>query len=285
VVDTDAFAQGPQVKPMALQLLKGLCNRTNRMNFQETVEWERAVQREPDEVDRTAALPPTSSSQVSGKPDFEVIVDQYYRPLYQFAFSLTRSETDACDLAQQTFLTWSAKGDQLRDPSKVRSWLFTTLHRAFLETKRRQTRFPHCELDEFDKDIPDHPPLGDSRLDAFQALEALEQLDEIFRAPVALFYLEDCPYQEIAEVLGIPLGTVKSRIARGISHLQKALSPPPRILEPTAVQPRHNGKHRKPASLRLRKEWLPTADGEAYPRTTSVAPRCSSLFSPPRHEF
>jgi RNA polymerase sigma-70 factor (ECF subfamily) len=58
-------------------------------------------------------------------------------PLYRFAISLTRSEADVCDLAQQTFYKWATKGHQLRDPTKVKSWLFTTLHRGFLESRRR----------------------------------------------------------------------------------------------------------------------------------------------------
>src|SRR5260370_4769621 len=85
---------------------------------------------------------------------FEDVVERYYRALYQFAFSLTRSEADACDLTQHTFYTWSIKGQQLRDVSKVKSWLFTTLHRAFLETRRKETRFPHYELGEAVLDLP-----------------------------------------------------------------------------------------------------------------------------------
>jgi RNA polymerase sigma-70 factor, ECF subfamily len=55
-------------------------------------------------------------------------------------------------------------------------------------------------------------------------LEALAKVDEIYQAPVALFYLEDCPYKEIAEILDIPIGTVKSRMARGIAQLQSILT-------------------------------------------------------------
>jgi RNA polymerase sigma-70 factor (ECF subfamily) len=60
--------------------------------------------------------------------------------------------------------------------------------------------------------------------DAEVVLQALERVDEIFRAPVALFYLEDYRYNEIADILDVPLGTVKSRIARGIAQLQKLLA-------------------------------------------------------------
>src|SRR4029079_8131817 len=79
--------------------------------------------------------------------DFEQIVARHYEPLFKFALSLTRSEADAGDLTQQTFYVWATKGHQLRDGSKVKAWLFTTLHRAFLATRRTHTRFPHHALE------------------------------------------------------------------------------------------------------------------------------------------
>src|SRR5438094_157625 len=90
--------------------------------------------------------------------DFEGLVNRYYAPLYRFALSLTRKETDACDLTQETFYIWANKGHQLQDASKVKSWLFTTLHREFLETQRRQTRFPHFELEEVSHELPNLNP-------------------------------------------------------------------------------------------------------------------------------
>jgi RNA polymerase sigma-70 factor (ECF subfamily) len=156
--------------------------------------------------------------------DFEAIVAQYYEPLYQFAFSLTRAEADACDLTQQTFYVWATKGHQLRDRTKVKTWLFTTLHRAFLETRRRQTRFPHYELSEVPLELPSFSPKMISQLDWAHVLTALGKVDEIYQAPVALFYMEDCSYKEIADILNVPVGTVKSRMARGIAQLQRILS-------------------------------------------------------------
>ena len=98
--------------------------------------------------------------------DFESLVACYYEPLYQFAFSLARDEADACDLTQQTFCIWAAKGHQLRDASKVKTWLFTTLHREFLGTRRRQTRFPHVELEHAAAELPVVSPVTANRLDA-----------------------------------------------------------------------------------------------------------------------
>lgn len=153
--------------------------------------------------------------------DFESLVACYYEPLYQFAFSLARSEADACDLTQQTFYVWATKGHQLRDESKVKTWLFTTLHRLFLETRRKQTRFPHHELSEASVLCLSVMPATTSELDSAHVLKKLAELDEIYQAPVALFYLQDCSYKEIAEILALPIGTVKSRMARGLACLQE----------------------------------------------------------------
>src|SRR5260370_3903003 len=153
--------------------------------------------------------------------DFDSLVSRYYGPLYQFAFSLTRTEADASDLTQQTFYLWATKGHQLRDGSKVKTWLFTTLHRIFLQARRRQTRFPHHSLHEVaPEDLPASSPPSDDHLDSAQVLRALALVDEAYQGAVALFYLEDCSYREIAEILEVAEGTVKSRIARGITQLR-----------------------------------------------------------------
>lgn len=156
--------------------------------------------------------------------DFEGLVARYYEPLYQFAFSLTRAEADACDLTQQTFYVWATKGQQLRDLEKVKTWLFTTLHRQFLESRRRQVRFPHQELEAVEIELPVILPSAISQQDAALVLATLGRVDETFQAPVSLYYLHDHSYQEIAEILELPLGTVKSRISRGIGQLQKMLA-------------------------------------------------------------
>jgi RNA polymerase sigma-70 factor, ECF subfamily len=156
--------------------------------------------------------------------DFESLVARYYEPLYQFAFSLTRDEADACDLVQQAFCIWASKGHQLRDASKVKTWLFTTLHREFLGARRKAKRFPHVDLENAAEELPSVSPATPSRLDTAQMLAALSQLDEIYQAPVALFYLQDCSYNEIAVILEVPLGTVKSRLARGLGRLHQLLT-------------------------------------------------------------
>ena len=152
--------------------------------------------------------------------DFENLVEFYYGPLFRFAMSLAKTESDAADLVQDTFLAWAAKGHQLKDTSKVKAWLFTTLHRRFLESHRRTTRFPQVEVEAVADDLPTVESGLVDLVDAATVVQMLGQVDSQFQAAVALFYLEDYSYNEIASILDVPLGTVKSRIARGLAQLK-----------------------------------------------------------------
>jgi RNA polymerase sigma-70 factor (ECF subfamily) len=106
----------------------------------------------------------------------------------------------------------------------VKTWLFTTLYRAFLMAKRRQHRFPHTELDnETAENLSATCPETGAQADARQVLPALALVDKVYQAAVALYYLDDCSYKEIAAILEVPVGTVKSRIARGIAQLREIL--------------------------------------------------------------
>ena len=176
---------------------------------------------------------------MSADPEFEDLVKFYYPDLYRFGLSLTGSEADACDLAQETFYIWANKRHQLKDPTKVKAWLFTTLHREFLEKRRRQIRFPHFELNQIDGELPSISPEMVNQLDSRTVLQALARVDASYQAALALFYLEDHSYKEIAEILEIPLGTVKSRLSRGIVQLQQILACP--HITPVALKKEHHG--------------------------------------------
>lgn len=155
--------------------------------------------------------------------DFETLARQYYQPLYRFGLSLARNESDASDLVQQTFLIWAKKGDSLRDPSRVKSWLFTTLYREYLRVRRRITPFVSQEPEVLETELPSVPPEALTSFDASQAVDALQSVDEIYRAPLTLYYLEHLSYKEIADSLSIPIGTVMSRLSRGKSQLKNSL--------------------------------------------------------------
>lgn len=160
------------------------------------------------------------------EPEFEQLVQAHYATMYRFALSLTGQESDACDLTQQTFYICATKGHQLRELSRRKAWLFTTLYREFLKGRRRAVRFPEHELSVVEPELPQLTPDVIDRMDAEAAMAVLMKLDEPFRVPLALFYLDDHSYNEIAEILDIPAGTVMSRIARGKEQIRRLLADP-----------------------------------------------------------
>src|SRR6266480_841416 len=115
--------------------------------------------------------------------DFQRLVDRHYAPLYRFALSLSKSEADAADLTQQTFFLWASKGNQLRDRSKARSWLFTTLYREFLSRRRHEVRFPKIELDNVREDEMSIIP-NVNAFDSATVLQVLCEVEEPFGAPL-----------------------------------------------------------------------------------------------------
>lgn len=160
----------------------------------------------------------------SAEITFEDLVATYYQPLYKFAYSLGKSPENAADLTQQTFLIYAEKGHTLRDPSKVKSWLFTSLYREFLRQNRRSQTV--TTVDQEILETRHDPSLTSSvrQLEGNEAMETLATLDPVYREPLTLFYMDDMAYKEIAEILDIPIGTVMSRLARGKALLKKKLS-------------------------------------------------------------
>lgn len=153
----------------------------------------------------------------------EAIVEALYAPLYRFALSLTGNPVEACDLTQEAFFRWLKHQDSVRDPSKAKSWLFTTLHREFLALVRRSSRYPHRELEEVEAELPWIEPQDVNRMDGAIVMQALHEVEETHRAPLSLFYLESYSYQQIAVTLDMPIGTVMSRLSRGRDQLRRNL--------------------------------------------------------------
>jgi len=167
---------------------------------------------------------------------FEKVAEAQYRGLFRFAMSLCRCEFEARDLTQQTFYVYATKGHQLRDHAKAKTWLFTTLHRIYLMRRRRETRVVWQPVDESTEQLPAGPTNSEFHADGAAVLDALGRLDEKHRAAVALFYLENYSYREIAAILDVPIGTVKSRLARGIAELRRRLGETPPMLNDTELQ-------------------------------------------------
>jgi RNA polymerase sigma factor (sigma-70 family) len=163
---------------------------------------------------------------------FEEIVNAYYEPLYRFAYSLTHEEADACDFTQETFAQLSRKAGQVEDKSKVKSWLFTTLYRSFIDSHRRRVRHPQVPGEGVLDEMPARAVDAGDQIDAASLMDALKMVPEVFRVPLTLFYLEQHSYLEIAEILDVPVGTVMSRISRGRAALRELMEDPPANVVP-----------------------------------------------------
>lgn len=156
--------------------------------------------------------------------DYEQAVNSFYEGLYRFAFGLCGNTDDACELTQEAFARLLAKGGQLRDHSKMKAWLFTTLYRIYLGWKRREAQHPHLEIDSVEEELPLVTPETMDKLEAETVSQSLLALEERFRVPLALFYFENHSYKEISKLLDVPVGTIMSRLARGKELMRKLLA-------------------------------------------------------------
>jgi len=161
-----------------------------------------------------------------GSPTWEEIAREHGRFLYTVAYRLTGNRDDAEDLVQEVLLR-VRRGLETYQPGSMEGWLSRIATNAFLDDVRRRRRRP-VEL------LPDDPdrvlPAAASAEDALatdvlpdDVQEALRRLPEDFRAAVVLCDVVGLPYHEIGEALGVPVGTVRSRIHRGRALLREAL--------------------------------------------------------------
>jgi RNA polymerase sigma factor (sigma-70 family) len=84
--------------------------------------------------------------------EYEGAVDQHYKNLYYFALTLTRNGADAEDMVQQSFLKLAKSYAKIRDITKVKSWLFSTLYRQFIDQKRKTNRYPEIQYEDTSAD-------------------------------------------------------------------------------------------------------------------------------------
>jgi len=151
----------------------------------------------------------------------------------RFALSLTRDESDADDLVQDTYLRAYRAWHQFEPGSECRAWLFTICRNQFLNSRVRAEREVALDAPELEArqaavvhDSVRNGPLEDTflRVDLAPAIQrALAALPEVLRTAVILVDLQDLKYDDAARILGVPVGTVRSRLFRGRRLLQESL--------------------------------------------------------------
>jgi RNA polymerase sigma-70 factor, ECF subfamily len=153
--------------------------------------------------------------------------------VYRFAVSLTRDEADADDVVQETFLRAYRSWHTFIPGTDCRRWLFTICRNVFLRSRERQR--PTVDLEDGEQDAVAAGSVYSAarekgyddiyaRVDLAPALsDALDELAEPFRSAVILVDVEDLTYESAAEVMGVPIGTVRSRLFRGRRLLQEKL--------------------------------------------------------------
>ena len=163
----------------------------------------------------------------SGVPTWEDVARNHGRFLYTVAYRLTGNHDDAQDLVQEVLLR-VRRGLETYRPGSLEGWLSRITTNTFLDETRRRKRRPVDLLpEEPDRVVPPSPPADDAL--ATEVLpddvqDALRRLPEDYRAAVVMCDVVGLSYQEISESLGVPVGTVRSRIHRGRALLRRALA-------------------------------------------------------------
>jgi RNA polymerase sigma-70 factor (ECF subfamily) len=166
--------------------------------------------------------------------EFEALALPLFDPLYNFARWLVHNENDAEDLVQETYLKALRSFASFQAGTNFRAWIFRILRNTFLSSRstlgRRMTVAMEAEEDFPVLPTPSATPesllIHRSGIDAVR--DAIEHLPVIFREVILLCDVEDASYQEVAEILSIPIGTVMSRLARARKAVRESLLSVPR---------------------------------------------------------
>lgn len=165
------------------------------------------------------------------------LVDEHYAALFRYAYRLCGCAADAEDLTQEAFCKAQLNLTQLREPDRAKAWLFSILRNAYLH-RLRADRNQRCVSLDGIGELPEPSPEPLPPVDPERLQEALNELPEVFRTPVILFYFGDFSYRDIAEQMDLPLGTVMSRLARAKARLRE------RLLQPGSTAVLANGRRR-----------------------------------------
>lgn len=161
---------------------------------------------------------------LGGNPDaFATLVERYDRAVYHLAYRTLHDVEEARDVAQESFFKAFRSLRTFKPGAKFSTWIFAIAYHACCDRLNRRKRYSNEELPErADASAgPEHQAIAGD--DARRLRAAIDALPEKYRSVITLYHLQGKQYEEIAQVLGLPMGTVKTHLFRAKEHLRKLL--------------------------------------------------------------
>jgi RNA polymerase sigma-70 factor (ECF subfamily) len=174
---------------------------------------------------------------------FDALVAMYLNRTYQFALRLSGNPDDAADMVAETFLRAYKAIKSFRSEASFTTWLFRILYNAYLDLTRRNRDHRHISIEEtleheegtmqrqFADDAPGPQELVEAAETSEALLAAIRKLPEFQQVIILLYHAEGRSYEEIAEIVGLPIGTVKSRMNRARLNLRRILRSETELLD------------------------------------------------------
>jgi RNA polymerase sigma-70 factor, ECF subfamily len=171
------------------------------------------------------------------KVAFDALVQKHQARAYQYAFRLTRNPDDAADVVADAFVRVYRALQTFKGDSAFTTWLYRIETNCFLDMRKKKNARPTTSLDsalnlgdgEVELQVEDNGPTAQEEAERSQRLsaveEAVQKLPEYQRAMIIMYHAESMSYEEIAEALNLPIGTVKSRLNRARLSLRQLLEP------------------------------------------------------------
>lgn len=174
-------------------------------------------------------------AQSGDRASYDSLVHKYQTRAYQYAYRLSPNQDEACDLVADAFVRVYTALPNFRGQSSFGTWLYRIITNCYLDARKKDKSKLHVPLDlpgehgtEFERPLIDatqRPDVDAERNEREHVVQsALEHIPEYQKAMLLMYHVENLSYEEIAEALDLPLGTVKSRLNRARLSLRDQLS-------------------------------------------------------------
>ena len=162
---------------------------------------------------------------LAGRPDaFTGLVERYDRAVYHLALRTLRDPEEAKDVTQETFFKAYRSLHTYRPAKRFSTWIFAICYHAAIDRINRRKRYTSDEMPDYADTAPGPEALAVRQAEAAGLQAAIDALPDKYRAVITLYHLQGKQYEEIAQVLNLPLGTVKTHLHRAKDMLRKLLA-------------------------------------------------------------